>query len=647
MRRWIERLKSKGVAEKIESAPVEINSQGLVSLTGKELINQNQYRINTVKHIRRSLSLTQEAWENHYLFAIHRFAEVVQEHPASKLHHHSRNGGLLDHTLEVVLKAVRLSAGYILPPGAEPEEIYMNDSRWRFGIFIAALLHDVGKIISDQETVYKDSNGRYVKWQAWNGHIPFGCGYVYRYRETNGENFHGLHEKVGITLMPLILTPAASDWLSSDRRLLSQIMNTLSVSATGAGVVGEIIRKADRASTAEDLDPSTGVNQAEEKPLHIKILEGLQSLAGEGNLKRNLPGAALWVTEEYTFVVAKSVMEQVRNHLLASGHKGIPQSPTRLMQILNEHKHTVRPSEEFDACQAIVNDTQRSWKQKLSFLIFPNETIWVSGVPNIFSGEIIPVDNKGNELSINGQILSDPETVESNENDSVQDENAIETSRGYSVSPNSNPMKNADSNSEDPLPKANTISAQMATTDDNSETKPVELKANPKGQGTKPALRKKGSTGVDVSFKNLAGGKKMKASSRSPESLKVKHDFFRWLLNGIKYRRIRLNESGAMVHIVDKKVLLVTPKIFDYFLDDNKPLAMALGSERDSQLNRLQTQIKKLEIHIKKESYEDFHRIAVRGPRKESTFNAILIDRNKLPELDEFSENSMLEILEE
>lgn len=639
MKKWIERLTGKGISEPLITTAVEVKHQGLVSLTGQELIGQTQYRINTVKHIRRSLSLTQEAWENHYLFAIYRFSEIVQEHPASRLHHHSRSGGLLDHTLEVVLKAVRLSAGYILPPGAEPEEIHMNDSRWRFGIFVAALLHDVGKIISDQETVYKDSSGKYVKWQAWSGHIPFGCGYVYRYRETSGEHFHGLHEKIGITLMPLVLTPAASDWLASDRKLLSQIMNTLSVSATGAGVVGEIIRKADRASTAEDLDSSTGVNQTEEKPLHIKILEGLQSLAGEGNLKRNLPGAALWVTEEYTFVVAKSVMEQVRNHLLTSGHKGIPQSPTRLMQILNEHKHTVRPSEEFDACQAIVNDTQRSWKQKLSFLIFPNETIWVSGVPNIFSGEIIPVDNKGNELSINGQILNDTEVAESNENKKVQDEDAIDTSRGFSVAPNSN--------AEDPLPKANNTSVRMETTDDNPETKPVELKVNPKAQGKKPALRKKGSTGVDVSFKNLAGGKKMKASSRSPESLKAKHDFFRWLLNGIKYRRIRLNESGAMIHIVDKTVLLVTPKIFDSFLDDNKPLAMALGSERDSQLNRLQTQVKKLEIHIKTQSYGDFHRIAVRGPRKESTFNAMLIERDKLPELDEFSENSMLEILEE
>jgi len=639
-------LTGKSTLAPVVTMAAEVKHEGLVSLTGQELISQNPYRINTVKHIRRSLSLTQAAWDNHYLFAIYRFAEIVQEHPASKLHHHSRNGGLLDHTLEVVLKAVRLSAGHILPPGAEPEDIHMNDSRWRFGIFVAALLHDAGKIISDQETVYKDSSNKYVKWQAWSGHIPFGCSYVFRYRETNGENFHGLHERIGITLMPLVLTPAASDWLASDRKLLSQIMNTLSVSATGAGVIGEIIRKADRASTAEDLDPSTGVNQTEEKPLHIKILEGLQSLVGEGNLKRNLPGAALWVTEEYTFVVAKSVMEQVRSHLLASGHKGMPQSPTRLMQILNEHKHTVRPSEEFDACQAVVNDTQRSWKQKLSFLIFPNETIWVSGVPNIFSGEVIPVDNKGNSLSINDQILNDAETVESNKNNGVEDENASEISRGYSVTPNTNPVKNADSNAEVPLPKVNATSVQMVTTDDNPESKPVEGKTNPKVQGKKTALRKRGGTGVDVSFKNLAGGKKMK-ESRSPDSLKAKHDLFRWLLNGIKYRRIRLNESGAMVHIVDKKVLLVTPKIFDSFFDDNKPLAMALGSERDSQLNRLQTQIKKLEIHIKKESYEDFHRIAVRGPRKESMFNAMLIERDKLPELDEFSENSMLEILEE
>lgn len=587
--------------------PTSVNHP--ISKPGHELL-ASEYRNKAVVLIKRALSVTPEVWEDHYLHALSRFAELVQDHPASRQHHHSEPGGLLDHTLEVTLRALRLSSGVILPPEVEPEELLHNAERWRFGVFICALLHDIGKVIGDQETVYKDKSGKFTHWQAWHGPIPFGSEYVYRYRQTHGDHVHGLHEKLGITLLPFLLTPSTSKWLTSDRKLLGQMMNTLSASATGSGIIGELIRKADRSSAVDNLSPTTGMQSGTDRPLHAKILEALQTLANEGKLKRNMPGAGLWVGEEYTYIVAKSTMEKARDHLLATGHKSIPQSPLRLMQILNEHGISIPPVDSGDSQQAVVNDAPRSWSQKLSFVVIPNETLWVSGTPNTFAGSITPVDSKGNEISLATREASGPAKrgqaediaptpAQTSANYDLQEELAM-PSQGGSVT--------------DPQPTEPSKEPKSFT------KKPVKVVS--RTQQKKPAYKSKPGT------------------QTSP--LRAKNELIAWLLGGIKYRRIRVNESGAPIHIIGNNVAFITPKVFDLYLDDNKQKAIVYGSTRNKQLVQLQREFKSLDVHVRN-SGEDFHRIAVRGPRKESTVSALLIERSYFPELDSFSENPILE----
>lgn len=607
-----------------------------ISMPGHDLLAP-EYRKKTVVLIKRALSVTPEVWEDHYLYALSRFAELVQDHPASRQHHHSEPGGLLDHTLEVTLRALRLSSGVILPPGAEPEELLHNAERWRFGVFVCALLHDIGKVIGDQETVYKDESGKFNHWQAWHGPIPFGSEYVYRYRQTHGEHIHGLHEKLGITLLPFLLTHSTSKWLTSDRKLLGQMMNTLSASATGAGIIGELIRKADRSSTADNLSPTTGMQSGADRPLHAKILEALQTLANEGKLKRNMPGAGLWVSEEYTYIVAKSTMEKVRDHLLAAGHKSIPQSPLRLMQILNEHGISTPPVDSGDSQQAVVNDVPRSWSQKLSFVVIPNETLWVSGTPNKFAGTITPVDSKGNEVSLATREASSPDEpdqaediaptpAQTSDNQDLHEELAMSSQGGSVADPSTQASQKHNSHSEkvaapsqggsvsDPMPKESSKEPTFFT------KKPVKVVS--RTQQKKPAYKSKPGT------------------QTSP--LRAKNELIAWLLGGIKYRRIRVNESGAPIHIIGNHVAFITPKVFDLYLDDNKSKAIVYGSTRNKQLVQLQREFKSLDVHLRNGG-EDFHRIAVRGPRKESTVSALLVERSYFPELDSFSENPILE----
>ena len=395
-------------------------------------------------------------------------------------------------------------------------------------------------------------------------------------------------------------------------------MNTLTASATGSGVVGDIIRKADRASTADNLSPETGVFEDGAKPLHVKILEALQTLANEGKMKRNMPGAGCWVTKDLTYIVAKSTMEKVREHLLAAGHKGIPQSPLRLMQILTEHKIAL-PSENSEIHQAIVNDEQRSWEQKLSFLIVPNEHIWISGLPNTFNGTITPVDAKGNEIEL-PEIESESYSLGGSAGDPLPKLNT-ETNI-----PNQSETSSEGGSPGDPLPKSNNESRsivfrELEDSGDQAATK-------------KPAIKRTGRSAIKAKPKT--------ANSNTPTSLKNQHKFFEWLINGVRYRRIRSNESGASVHVIDGYIALITPKIFDLYLDDNKSQALSLGKNRDAQLTKLQRDVKDLGIHLRSPGGEDFHQLIVRGPKRESTVTAMLLKRELIPEFDTLSPNPIL-----
>ena len=143
------------------------------------------HRKNILRSIKRQLSVSESIWSSHYMYAIKTFAEYTQNLPASEVHHHSESGGLLDHTLEALNSGVKISLGQILPPNAEPETILSSAEKWRYAVFIAVLVHDMGKIVTDIEVVFIDSNNEPAIWLPWYGKLPPGTKYKYRFRNKN------------------------------------------------------------------------------------------------------------------------------------------------------------------------------------------------------------------------------------------------------------------------------------------------------------------------------------------------------------------------------------------------------------------------------------------------------------------------------
>lgn len=111
-------------------------------------------------------------------------AEFVQMLPASECHHHAQPGGLWIHMLEVVDAALTYRAGMEIPFGASTEERKRLEHRWTFGVLLAALLHDIGKPVTDVVvTIYAQDPRHGRPWSALAGPMrPQGAQAYTRYR---------------------------------------------------------------------------------------------------------------------------------------------------------------------------------------------------------------------------------------------------------------------------------------------------------------------------------------------------------------------------------------------------------------------------------------------------------------------------------
>lgn len=102
-----------------------------------------------LEHIWQRTSLSRKQFHTLYRVPLERYADLVQQFPASESHHHAYLGGMLDHGLEIVAFALKLRQSHLLPAGASPEDQAAQAEAWTAAVAYAALLHDIGKIAVD------------------------------------------------------------------------------------------------------------------------------------------------------------------------------------------------------------------------------------------------------------------------------------------------------------------------------------------------------------------------------------------------------------------------------------------------------------------------------------------------------------------
>lgn len=351
------------------------------------LLQPHQSLLHTIRQL---VGVPRAHWDTLYGTVFEAYALFVQQLPASEAHHHAGPSGMLRHGLEVVREVLKLRRGRLLPPGAAAERLVTCHDLWTYATATAALLHDLGKPVTDQWVRLYDKQDRQLgRWNPWNGPMS---GQAAWYRvEFVRERRYRLHEQVPPLLVHFVLPPRGLNWLASDVEVFRAWLATIGGNAEQAGVIGELVQQADGVSVASDLAGApASMPTARRKPLAIRLLTGLRHLLDQGELPLNRPGAAGWRTEDELWLVSKRVLDTLREQLHRAGQDGVPTRNDRLMDELQQHD-LLRPNG--DRAVWTVRVIDGDWSQQLTVLCFPVSVLWpeVDARPPLFTGMVKPV----------------------------------------------------------------------------------------------------------------------------------------------------------------------------------------------------------------------------------------------------------------
>lgn len=308
--------------------------------------------------IERLTGYPKESYQQLVASALSAYAEAVQLLPASQAHHHAAPGGMVVHGLEVVDFALRFRKGRLLPQGGVAEEIAQQEHLWTYAILVGALLHDIGKTVADVKVTLQLTNGSTSDW------TPLGepmrstgaVGYRVDFVQGSARNY-ALHTQLAMSFFAVIVPPLARNWLSENRIVMSQLSAYLYGDLHKAGVIGEIVTRADGESVAANLalGDKTKLASATETPLVEKLLGALRYLLISGKLPINRDGAAGWVYDGYVWLLVPRVMDILRQYMTETGFTGIPTDNERLFDILQEHGVLVQTPKERAVWTVIVH----------------------------------------------------------------------------------------------------------------------------------------------------------------------------------------------------------------------------------------------------------------------------------------------------
>lgn len=397
--------------------PPTVNvAEGYLPIESAHSLLAAEHRRQLLDRIWQYTALSHAQFIQLYLNPIHRYAEQVQQLPASETHHHAYLGGMLDHGLELVACSLKLRQSYLLPTGTAPEDQAAQTDAWSAGIAYGALLHDIGKIAVD--LLVERQDGRL--WHPWQGPLD----QPYRFRYIKGRDYH-LHGAAAGLLYTQILDRPILDWLSGFPQLWASLLYVLAGQYERAGVLGELVIQADRVSTAQNIggNPSKAL-QAPTHSLQYHLISGLRHLV-QHELKLNQPGAAGWLTQDALWLVSKTVTDKLRAYLLSQSIEGIPSSNIAVFDELQSHG-LVESTPEGKAIWTVLI-AQGNWQQSFTFLRLQPALIWGNeDRPEAFSGTVsIAVDDHTTDAPVSPPA---PEIVStgSRKSSSLADPRAIE-----------------------------------------------------------------------------------------------------------------------------------------------------------------------------------------------------------------------------
>lgn len=544
-----------------------------------------------LENIWQRASLSRQQFVELYQCPLERYAELVQQLPASQNHHHAYPGGMLDHGLEIVAYALKIRQSYLLPIGAPPESQSAQAEAWTAAAAYGALIHDLGKIAVDLHIELEDG----ATWHPWHGPI----GQPYRFRHVKGRNYH-LHGAAAALIYAQILTPNILDWLSGFPEAWSELIFILSGQYEHAGILGEIVVKADQASVAQELggNPARALD-APKQSLQRQLADGLRYLVRE-TYKLNQPDGPSdgWLTQDALWLVSKPISDQLRAYLLAQGIEGVPTSNAPFFNMLQD-QGVIQTNAQDKAIWKATIDNNNGWRNTFTLLKVSPALIWSnpSDRPHVYFGKL--------EVETDASI----EDVESNKNSDQHNLQPLALSKATPYPPASEMLLSCSPTAAPP----DDIEALMA------------LLGGDQKALTQPSDPVPTEPGKDFMTSTLSTENTEIVNAASTQKIQLGQAFIDWLKDGLHSRKLIINDAKALVHTVSGTAMLVTPGIFKRFVQEFPALEAQAKAQELNAWQMVQRGFEKLKLHRKTEKTLNIWTVNVVGPRSSKKLRGYLL----------------------
>lgn len=553
-------------------------------------------------------------------------AEFVQLLPASESHHHAHPGGLLTHLLEVAAGALYRAEESKLPVGRPTEEQLLHAPRWRFAVLAAALLHDIGKPISDVDVTILSAQGEPAPWDGLGGRMG-AFGHCYRVSFPLKHEYSA-HKRLPVILLTSIVPPSTMRWLSGDPGLLPSLIAYLS-GETDGGAIGKLVKAADQKSVADNLlaGSRTRFGTARQVPMIERLMDALRRMLAEGSITLNREGAAGFCDGQEMWFVAGTIADKTREYLNHSeireaGAAGIPTDNSRLFDTWLDYGAVVaNGAGAIWRATVTVERAGSPWTQHFTMLRFPLSILFPEGTyPTPLNGRIDTVSledvpqtpgpgllNRSSEAEASAPL----DTSQTISQDASLDDTLVPCPVSFDLESTSNSTIGAETKAEPEIQLLAMIREHQMYTGPGAARETDDYLDDDDSASSLPVAPLGTSIGLTIPTAPVSPAAPLPPVKSVLGTVKQPTDdierFVAWIQAGIGNGTIKYNWASAFVHFVDAGMLLITPRVFREYLDQSGQPVDPTGK----QVKQLQRSLQKSGYALKNppSTYLHYYRI--------------------------------------
>ncbi|MDH5570907.1 MAG: TraI domain-containing protein [Gammaproteobacteria bacterium] len=266
------------------------------------------------------------------------YADLVHLLPASETHHHHYLGGLFKHGLEVCYLAASKTE-----QESSNEKFQENLPKWVFSTFLAGLMHDIGKPLSDYSVTNDDGS---IQWDpysscllTWAKKESLSNYHIHWYKNRNNR-----HKLFSVLNVNNIITPQLNAYLNQSGSCYKAAIMGSILGVNPSSPISKNVRWADKESVRIDLKKriQSECNVSGRITLEETVFDAIRNLAKHSQINR--PGSIIWRSESSVYIVWNKAIEEVYNTLGYGRLSSIPNNHDILADILIERGFAIPPS---------------------------------------------------------------------------------------------------------------------------------------------------------------------------------------------------------------------------------------------------------------------------------------------------------------